>query len=82
VQTARNTIVPAIQQALQNAHIDGWLFYSFRDSDPIAASILGVVVKATLPPVAGSTLFQHTAIPSKSFIPLNEMSSIICRASS
>jgi Xaa-Pro aminopeptidase len=42
VQKPRSTNVPAIQQALQNAHIDGWLFYSFRDSDPIAASILGV----------------------------------------
>jgi Xaa-Pro aminopeptidase len=42
VQTAQNTDVPAIQQALEKAHIDGWLFYSFRDSDPIAASILGV----------------------------------------
>src|SRR5262249_50126401 len=34
--------VPAIQEALERAGIDGWLFYSFRDSDPIAASILGV----------------------------------------
>jgi len=42
VQTARNADIPEIQQALLNALMDGWLFYSFRDSDPIAASILGV----------------------------------------
>src|SRR5215831_3695170 len=34
--------VPAIQKALETARIDGWLFYSFRNSDPIAASILRV----------------------------------------
>ena len=31
-----------IQQALCDAGIDGWLFYDFRGSDPIAASILGL----------------------------------------
>jgi Xaa-Pro aminopeptidase len=34
--------IPAIQRALEAASIDGWLFYSFRESDPIAANILGV----------------------------------------
>ncbi|GAC1606931.1 MAG: M24 family metallopeptidase [Myxococcales bacterium] len=31
-----------IQAALQAAKIDGWLFYDFRRSDPIAARILGL----------------------------------------
>src|SRR5262245_6964752 len=34
--------VPEIQKALEAARIDGWLFYSFRNSDPIAANILGI----------------------------------------
>ena len=33
--------IPEIQSALQRANLDGWLFYSFRGSDPIAAQILG-----------------------------------------
>ena len=32
----------AVQKALQDANIDGWLFYDFRGSDPIAADILGL----------------------------------------
>ncbi len=32
----------AIQAALQDASIDGWLFYDFRGSDPIARSVLGL----------------------------------------
>jgi Xaa-Pro aminopeptidase len=31
-----------IQQALIDAKLDGWLFYDFRGSDPLAASILGL----------------------------------------
>ncbi|HWP41645.1 MAG TPA: M24 family metallopeptidase [Blastocatellia bacterium] len=34
-------MIDRIQQALKEASLDGWLFYSFRDSDPIAANILG-----------------------------------------
>ena len=34
-------MIDKIQQALKEADLDGWLFYSFRDSDPIAANILG-----------------------------------------
>lgn len=34
-------MIDAIQQALNESDIDGWLFYSFRNSDPIAANILG-----------------------------------------
>jgi Xaa-Pro aminopeptidase len=34
-------LINKIQQALAEANLDGWLFYSFRDSDPIAANILG-----------------------------------------
>jgi Xaa-Pro aminopeptidase len=32
--------VAEIQRALQAAHLDGWLFYDFRGSDPLAARIL------------------------------------------
>lgn len=35
-------MIEQIQQALADANIDGWLFYSFRESDPIAANILGL----------------------------------------
>jgi Xaa-Pro aminopeptidase len=35
-----------IQQALLEAGLDGWLFYDFRGSDPLAASILGLDVSA------------------------------------
>ncbi|HXN56263.1 MAG TPA: hypothetical protein VN874_08355, partial [Myxococcales bacterium] len=31
-----------VQAALQAAKIDGWLFYDFRRSDPIAARVLGL----------------------------------------
>lgn len=33
-------MIEKIQQALKEASLDGWLFYSFRNSDPIAANIL------------------------------------------
>ena len=33
-------MIEKIQQALEEASLDGWLFYSFRNSDPIAANIL------------------------------------------
>ena len=36
----RPCLIDKIQQALKEADLDGWLFYSFRDSDPIAANIL------------------------------------------
>ena len=32
----------AIQQALQSEHLDGWLFYDFRRSNPIAYQVLGL----------------------------------------
>ena len=32
--------VSEIQQALCDAEIDGWLFYDFRGSDPLAYRIL------------------------------------------
>ena len=35
-------MIEQIQQALKEANLDGWLFYSFRDSDPIAANILAM----------------------------------------
>ena len=33
-------MIDEIQEALAKAQLDGWLFYSFRGSDPIAANIL------------------------------------------
>jgi Xaa-Pro aminopeptidase len=33
--------IESIQKALAAGGFDGWLFYSFRESDPIAANILG-----------------------------------------
>jgi len=35
-----NDHVTAIQQALRDAGLDGWLFYDFRGSDPLATRIL------------------------------------------
>lgn len=35
-------MIDTIQQALKEANLDGWLFYSFRDSDPIASNILSM----------------------------------------
>ena len=38
--TAAQQRVTEIQQALRDAEIDGWLFYDFRGSDPLAYRIL------------------------------------------
>jgi Xaa-Pro dipeptidase len=35
-------LIETIQEALKKAQLDGWLFYSFRGSDPIAANILDI----------------------------------------
>lgn len=35
-------MIEDIQEALKEAGLDGWLFYSFRNSDPIAANILSM----------------------------------------
>jgi Xaa-Pro dipeptidase len=35
-------LIENIQEALKEADLDGWLFYSFRNSDPIAANILSM----------------------------------------
>lgn len=35
-------MIDKIQQALNDADLDGWLFYNFRGSDPIAENILGL----------------------------------------
>src|SRR3954465_15634286 len=34
--------IEAIQDAIAAAALDGWLFYDFRGSDPLAYSILGL----------------------------------------
>lgn len=40
VATAQSERINAIQAALRDAGIDGWLFYDFRRSDPIAYRVL------------------------------------------
>src|SRR5262245_60092822 len=47
-----------IQQALQQEGVDGWLFYDFRGSDPLAYRILG------LDPAAISTRRWYYFIPT------------------
>src|ERR1051326_586332 len=34
--------ISSIQQALREAKLDGWLFYDFRGSDPLATRILKI----------------------------------------
>src|SRR4029078_12129669 len=36
------SLIASIQAALQQEQIDGWLFYGFRGSDPIAEHLLGL----------------------------------------
>ena len=40
--SANSDHIAAIQQALRDAGLDGWLFYDFRGSDPLAARILKI----------------------------------------
>jgi Xaa-Pro dipeptidase len=42
MNTAIDQHVSEIQQALRDAEIDGWLFYDFRGSDPLAYRILRI----------------------------------------
>ncbi len=37
-----DSLIDSIQQVLRSDELDGWLFYSFRGSDPIAENILGL----------------------------------------
>jgi Xaa-Pro dipeptidase len=36
------TTLPAVQAALRDAKLDGWLVYDFRGLNPVAASVLGI----------------------------------------
>jgi Xaa-Pro aminopeptidase len=38
----KEELIARIQEALRTESLDGWLFYSFRGSDPIAGNILGL----------------------------------------
>jgi len=40
VAMANEAHIESLQRALQKDKLDGWLFYSFRGSDPIAENIL------------------------------------------
>jgi len=51
--------IAAIQQALRDAGLDGWLFYDFRGSDPLAARIL------KLDPTRHMTRRWHYLIPAQ-----------------
>ncbi|MEK6695266.1 MAG: M24 family metallopeptidase, partial [Nitrospirota bacterium] len=51
--------ISAIQQALRDAGLDGWLFYDFRGSDPLAARIL------KLDPTRHMTRRWYYLIPAK-----------------
>src|SRR5258707_559860 len=43
MQTRQRTFdVASVQKELQAAGFDGWLFYSFHGSDPLATAILGM----------------------------------------
>lgn len=48
-----------VQAALQAAHLDGWLFYDFRGSDPIAYRVLG------LDPARAGTRRWYCLIPAR-----------------
>jgi Xaa-Pro aminopeptidase len=51
--------VTGVQAALVDARVDGWLFYDFRGSDPLAASILG------LDPAAHTTRRWFYFVPAR-----------------
>ena len=59
----------AIQAALQDERLDGWLFYDFRGSDPLAYRILG------LDPAALSTRRWYYFIPADG-VPVGLVSTI------
>src|SRR6266850_7309918 len=42
VAMANEAHIESLQRALEKDKLDGWLFYSFRGSDPIAENILGL----------------------------------------
>src|SRR5256714_4966679 len=60
--------VAEIQKALQAAELDGWLFYDFRGSDPLAARILKLSEHASrsrrwfyyIPPTREPTKIVHS----------------------
>jgi Xaa-Pro aminopeptidase len=58
-------LIEAIQQALKEADLDGWLFYSFRGSDPIAANILGMATEGHLATRRWFYLVPQSGEPTK-----------------
>ena len=55
----------AIQSALRDQHLDGWLFYDHHHRDPLAYSILGLDPKGTeavVPRAAGPLLAATEAL--------------------
>ena len=53
--------IPAIQAALQQFGIDGWLLYDFRGSNPLARRVLQIPDGAMLMRAAGSTSSRPAA---------------------
>lgn len=58
-------MIEAIQQALKEADLDGWLFYSFRGSDPIAANILGMPTEGHMATRRWFYLVPQTGEPTR-----------------
>jgi len=58
-------LIEKIQQALKEADLDGWLFYSFRGSDPIAANILGMNEEGHLATRRWFYLIPQTGEPTR-----------------
>ena len=58
-------MIDKIQQALSEADLDGWLFYSFRGSDPIAANILGLATEGHMATRRWFYLIPRAGEPTK-----------------
>ena len=58
--------VAEIQKALQAAKLDGWLFYDFRGSDPLALRILKLDENA-VGPAGGFSTFRPRVNAPRSF---------------
>jgi len=63
----------AVQQQLRDAGLDGWLFYDFRGSDPIARKVLGLPIERPgtrrwfyfIPASGEAVKFVHAIEPGK-----------------
>jgi Xaa-Pro dipeptidase len=58
-------LIETIQEALKVAQLDGWLFYSFRGSDPIAANILDMPTEGHMATRRWFYLVPRTGEPTR-----------------